>query len=357
MSNVIVKLENIFKNYNNKKKVIKGFDLEIYENEFLTILGPSGCGKTTILRMISGLEEVSSGKIYLNGEDVTDIPASKREVNTIFQNFALFSHLNIYDNVAFGLKIKKIDKEKINREVVRMLDLVKLKGYEKRFPRELSGGEQQRVAIARGLINKPKVLLLDEPLSSLDLKLKKEMQVELKRLQRKLGITFIYVTHNQEEALTMSDRILVLNKGKLEQLDTAENIYRKPKTKFVADFIGESNILKGKIINRVKDTISVKLESGDVVNLNTNLEFSSDDVFVMIRPENINIRESKNGNNLKVTIKDNIYNGTMMRIIAKYNDIEIKINVDSDKLYKENSEVTISFSDDEAVLIGDSYER
>ena len=235
MEKVIVKLENFSKSYGNKE-IIKNLDLEVYEGEFLTLLGSSGCGKTTILRSISGLDYPTSGKIYLDGVDVTDLEPQKREVNTIFQNYALFPLMTIEENIAFGLKMKKVPKDEIEKRVKKMIELVHLEGYEKRKPKELSGGEQKRVSIVRGLINNPKVLLLDEPLSALDLKLRKKMQIELKHLQKKLGITFIYVTHDQDEALSMSDRIVVLKEGKIEQIGTPVNIYEKPKTLYVADF-------------------------------------------------------------------------------------------------------------------------
>ena len=342
MEKVIVKLENVKKSF-GKKKIVEDFNLEVYEKEFLTLLGPSGCGKTTILRMISGLEEVTAGKIYLDGVDVTNIEASRREVNTIFQNYALFSHMTIEDNIAFGLKMKKVPLEKRKKEVEKMLDLVKLKGYNHRKPSELSGGEQQRVAIARGLVNRPKVLLLDEPLSSLDLKLKKEMQVELKRLQKKLGITFIYVTHNQEEALTMSDRILILNKNRVEQLGTPLDIYNNPQTKFVADFIGESNIFKV-IVNKVDDKYAyVLLEGNEEVKIINKDYQKGDKIYIMIRPENIKVRSNSKENNLEVKVKENIYNGTMTRLIASYNNQELKINVEADLNYHEDKIINISF--------------
>ena len=217
MDKVLVRLENFGKNY-GKKEVIKNINLDIYEGEFLTLLGSSGCGKTTILRSISGLDVPTFGKVYIDGEDVTLLAPPKRHVNTIFQNYALFPLMNIYDNIAFGLRMKKVPEDEIKKRVDEMLDLVHLVGYEKRFPNDLSGGEQQRVSLARGLINRPRVLLLDEPISALDLKLRKMMQIELKMLQRKLGITFIYVTHDQDEALTMSDRIVILNKGIIRYL-------------------------------------------------------------------------------------------------------------------------------------------
>ena len=240
MKKVIVRLEGFGKSY-GKKEVIKDIDLEVYEGEFLTLLGSSGCGKTTILRSISGLDIPTYGKVYIDDEDVTNLEPPKRQVNTIFQNYALFPLMNIYDNIAFGLRMKKVSEDEIKKRVNEMLELVHLEGYEHRFPRDLSGGEQQRVSLARGLVNRPKVLLLDEPLSALDLKLRKKMQIELKMLQRKLGITFIYVTHDQDEALSMSDRIVVLRNGKIEQIDSPTDIYDKPNSLYVAEFIGDAN--------------------------------------------------------------------------------------------------------------------
>ena len=343
MKSVIVKLENVNKRYKDKT-IIRDFNLEVYEKEFLTILGPSGCGKTTILRMISGLEPVSSGKILLDGVDVTDIGASHREVNTIFQNYALFSHMSVEDNIAFGLKMKKVDKDKIKKEVEKMLDLVKLKGYNKKYPNQLSGGEQQRVAIARGLINSPKVLLLDEPLSSLDYKLKKEMQVELKRLQKRLGITFVYVTHNQEEALSMSDRILVLNKQKEEQLGSPIDIYNNPNNKFVADFIGESNIFRAKVIKVIDRYAYVEIDLGKKIRIINKSYKVGDQIYIMIRPDNITVGNRLSENSLEVSVKELIYNGANIRIIALFGNKEIKINVKNSDKVALKEEITISFN-------------
>ena len=343
MKSVIVKLENVNKRYKDKT-IIRDFNLEVYEKEFLTILGPSGCGKTTILRMISGLEPVSSGKILLDGVDVTDIGASHREVNTIFQNYALFSHMSVEDNIAFGLKMKKVDKDKIKKEVEKMLDLVKLKGYNKKYPNQLSGGEQQRVAIARGLINSPKVLLLDEPLSSLDYKLKKEMQVELKRLQKRLGITFVYVTHNQEEALSMSDRILVLNKQKEEQLGSPIDIYNNPNNKFVADFIGESNVFRAKVIKVIDRYAYVEIDLGKKIRIINKSYKVGDQIYIMIRPENITVGNRLSENSLEVSVKELIYNGANIRIIALFGNKEIKINVKNSDKVALKEEITISFN-------------
>ena len=244
MEKKIIELNNLSKNFGDNQ-VLKGIDLNIYENEFLTLLGPSGCGKTTILRIIGGFETPSHGQVLFEGKDITKVPAYKREVNTVFQKYALFPFLNVYDNVAFGLNIKKEDKSVIDKKVKNMLELVGLKGFEKRDVTSLSGGQQQRVAIARALVNEPKVLLLDEPLAALDAKLRKGMQSELKKIQKEVGITFIFVTHDQEEALSMSDTIVVMNDGIIQQIGTPMDIYNEPQNRFVASFIGESNIIEG----------------------------------------------------------------------------------------------------------------
>ena len=228
--------------------MLRGINLDIYENEFLTLLGPSGCGKTTILRIIAGFEEPSNGQVLFNGENIAKLPPYKREVNTVFQKYALFPFLNVRDNVAFGLKLKGLDDDIISQRVDRMLSMVGLKGYEKRDVTRLSGGQQQRVAIARALINEPKVLLLDEPLGALDAKLRKGMQIELKKIQKEVGITFVFVTHDQEEALSMSDTIVVINDGIIQQVGSPMDIYNEPEKRFVAEFIGESNIIEGNMI-------------------------------------------------------------------------------------------------------------
>lgn len=242
MEKKIIELKNISKNFEDQQ-VLKGIDLNIYENEFLTLLGPSGCGKTTLLRIIGGFEEPSNGQLIFDGKDISKVPPYKREVNTVFQKYALFPFLNVADNIAFGLNLKKMDKDVIEKKVSRMLELVGLKGFEKRDVTLLSGGQQQRVAIARALVNEPKVLLLDEPLGALDAKLRKDMQTELKKIQKEVGITFIFVTHDQEEALSMSDTIVVLNDGVIQQIGTPMDIYNEPQNRFVAEFIGESNMV------------------------------------------------------------------------------------------------------------------
>ena len=242
----IIELKHITKVYSdNGFKAVDDFNLEVKRGEFVTFLGPSGCGKTTTLRMIAGFELPSSGEILLDGRDIAHLPANKRPINTVFQRYALFPHMNIYENIAFGLKLKKLPKEEIRKKVKHVLAMVDLEGFEDRKIATLSGGQQQRIAIARALVNEPEILMLDEPLGALDLKMRKEMQLELKNMHDQLGITFIYVTHDQEEALTMSDKIVVLSEGKIQQIGTPEDIYNEPKNAFVADFIGESNIIDG----------------------------------------------------------------------------------------------------------------
>ena len=242
--NILISLKDIVVEFDGQR-ILKGINLDIHDEEFVTFLGPSGCGKTTTLRIIGGFVEPSAGDIFFDGKKINGMPPYKRNVNTVFQRYALFPHLNVFDNVAFGLNIKKMDKKLIAQKVKEMLKLVGLVGFENRNINQLSGGQQQRVAIARALVNEPKVLLLDEPLGALDLKLRKEMQTELMRIQKSLKITFIYVTHDQEEALTMSDRVVVMKDGEIQQIGTPQDIYNEPKNAFVADFIGESNIIDG----------------------------------------------------------------------------------------------------------------
>ena len=242
MGESILQLRQIRKSFDNTE-VLKGIDLEVAQGEFITLLGASGCGKTTTLRIIAGLELPDAGQVILEGQDITNREPNKRDVNTVFQNYALFPHMNVSDNVGYGLKIRKVPKAEIERKVEQALRLVQLEEYGKRMPDQLSGGQKQRIAIARAVINEPKVLLLDEPLGALDLKLRRQMQLELKRLQKRLGITFIYITHDQEEAINMSDRIGVMHEGVLEQLGTPNEVYYQPKTSYVADFVGNANIL------------------------------------------------------------------------------------------------------------------
>jgi len=352
MNKVLVKLENVSKKYNDKY-IIKNLSLDIYEGEFLTILGPSGCGKTTILRLISGLEEVTSGNVFIDDQDVTYIDPTKREVNTIFQNLALFPHMTVKDNVGFGLKMKKIPKEEIEKKVKKALKLVKLEGFEERLPAQLSGGQQQRVAIARGIVMNPKVLLLDESLCSLDLKLKRQMQIELKKIQKKLGITFIYVTHDQDEALTMSDRIVIINKGIIEQNDTPQNIYKYPKTTFVADFIGESNIIESYITKINEEEIEATTLNGMIIKLKNDKEYElNEKVYLMIRPENIKISNNVLKDSIPAVVIDNTYDGAITKLVVGIQkDLELKVSTNEDNGFEEDDTVYIKMDKDEIVTI------
>jgi spermidine/putrescine transport system ATP-binding protein len=287
---VDVRLERVSKLFGDVPAV-DDLSLDIAEGEFFSLLGPSGCGKTTTLRMIGGFEEPSSGTVYLGGRDVTELPPYRRDVNTVFQSYALFPHLDVYENVAFGLRRKKVEKNDIVDRVREVMNLVDLMGFERRKPSQMSGGQQQRVALARALVNRPKVLLLDEPLGALDLKLRKQMQLELKRIQQEVGITFIYVTHDQEEAMTMSDRFAVMRHGKIEQIGAPEEVYESPATEFVAGFLGASNLLNGDLKESVNGLTSIQLDTGEVVQAKTD-RIDRDLgplVRVGVRPEKITI--------------------------------------------------------------------
>lgn len=355
---VIVKLENYSKSYGGKV-VIKNINLDIYEGEFLTLLGSSGCGKTTILRSISGLDEPTEGKIYIDGEDVTHLEARLRQVNTIFQNYALFPLMNIYDNVAFGLRMKKVPEDEIKKRVDKMLKLVHLEGYEERLPKELSGGEQQRVSIIRGLINNPKVLLLDEPLSALDLKLRKKMQIELKQLQRKLGITFVYVTHDQDEALSMSDRVIVIKNGNIEQVGTPIEVYEKPNSLYVADFLGESNVFKGYVAKITDDKAIIKVDNDiDLTIMNNNYTLN-DKLSIVVRPENIKLTKvERKMNTLKGQIVNMVYDGYLTKVFVKVNNNTYEVIISgNDRNYKEQDIVFIYWTLDDAIVIGGKNEK
>lgn len=322
----IVQLEGVNK-YFGKNHVVKNLNLSVEEGEFLTLLGSSGCGKTTTLRMIAGFEEPTSGSILVEGQAVEEKEPFERNVNTVFQSYALFPHKTIYDNVAYGLKMKKVPKTEIARRVKEIMTLVQLTGFEERYPSQLSGGQKQRVAIARALINRPRVLLLDEPLGALDLKLRKQMQLELKRLQRKLNITFIYVTHDQEEALTMSDRIAVMYDGILDQLGTPEEIYEQPRTKFVATFIGETNIFEGNIKELAMGRVAVRIENG--VIRGCGYGFSRNEyITVSVRPEKMKFSAAPvKGFQLEAQVKDYVYAGSVVKCIAVLqNGMEIKMD-------------------------------
>ncbi|MFI3209642.1 MAG: spermidine/putrescine ABC transporter ATP-binding protein [Peptostreptococcaceae bacterium] len=307
----IIELKDIDKSYDDVK-ILDKLNLSIKKNEFLTLLGPSGCGKTTTLKIIAGFEFADSGEVIFENNNVNEFPPHKRPLNTVFQKYALFPHMNIYENIAFGLKIKKMPKDEIEKKVKEMLKLVSLEGYEKRSVDSLSGGQQQRIAIARALVNEPKVLLLDEPLGALDLKLRQEMQTELKRIQQKLGITFIFVTHDQEEALSMSDTIVVMNKGVIQQMGTPEDIYNEPQNSFVARFIGESNIFDGIMLEDFKvEFLGRVFECVDKgFDKNENIE-------VVIRPEDIKMVDSGiiNGE-----VTSCVFKGVHYEITVKEND-------------------------------------
>ncbi|MDO4438576.1 MAG: ABC transporter ATP-binding protein [Eubacteriales bacterium] len=280
----LIQFRNIVMNFDDNQLVLKGINLDINENEFVTLLGPSGCGKTTLLRILGGFLEPTEGTVIFDGEDITKLPPHKRELNTVFQKYALFPHMNVYQNIAFGLKIKKMSADVIEQKVMKMLKLIGLEGYENKNVTLLSGGQQQRVAIARALVNEPKVLLLDEPLGALDLKLRKEMQYELKRIQQEVGITFIFVTHDQEEALTMSDKIVIMKDGEIQQIGTPQDIYNEPINRYVADFVGESNIISG----RMPEDYKVVFDDTTFECVDHDFD-PNEPVDIIIRPEDIDI--------------------------------------------------------------------
>ena len=319
MNSSIVSLKNVEKWF-GENHVVKNMNLEIQEGEFLTLLGPSGCGKTTTLRMIAGFEDASSGTIEVQGVRVEEMEPFQRDVNTVFQNYSLFPHMTVFENVAYGPSIKKVPKEQIKKSVSEMLELVQMSGSESRKPDELSGGQKQRVAIARALINQPRVLLLDEPLGALDMKLRRQMQIELKRLQKKLGITFVYVTHDQEEAMTMSDRIAVMSDGLILQIDNPVEIYEKPKSRFVADFIGESNIFEGKIKTMEEGILHAECKQGDCLLYGKGFE-AGEDIFISVRPEYLMLsKEKQEGFSLKAKIIDYVFMGTLVKAILLTED-------------------------------------
>lgn len=304
MAEVSLELKEIKKSFTEGEAVLDNISLEISKGEFITLLGSSGCGKTTTLRIIAGLEQPDAGSVWLDGREVTGLEPNQRDVNTVFQNYALFPHMNVAENIGYGLKLKKVPKSEIRKKVSQMLELVQLEGYEKRKPSELSGGQKQRVAIARALVNNPKVLLLDEPLGALDLQLRRAMQIELKHMQKKLGITFIYITHDQEEAINMSDRIAVMKDGRIEQIGTPDEIYNHPKTSYVATFVGNANILHGAaeriqgenaIVKIGNDRVIVKLETSQQNTEDTGVKqylSAGEKVTLAVRSENILLQET-----------------------------------------------------------------
>lgn len=321
--------------------VLENLNLYIRQNEFLTLLGPSGCGKTTTLRIIGGFEAPTTGKVIFEGKDITKQPPYLRQINTVFQKYALFPHLNVFENIAFGLRIKKLSKDEISSRVAEMLRLVNLSGFEKRDIDSLSGGQQQRIAIARALVNEPKVLLLDEPLGALDLKLRKEMQMELKKIQKSVGITFVYVTHDQEEALTMSDTIVVMDKGRIQQIGTPTDIYNEPKNRFVAKFIGESNIIEGLMLEDYKVEFA-----GNVFPCVDKGFGKNESVDIVIRPEDLDIVPTDEGQitgrvinvtfkgvHYEMEVKSGDYIWTIHSTIMKDVDTEIGMMVIPDNIH------------------------
>lgn len=351
----MVQLVDVIKKYGDNTAV-DNVSIDVRPGEFLTLLGPSGCGKTTTLRMIAGFEQPTRGAILLDGERMEGKQPYERNVNTVFQSYALFPHMDVFDNIAFGLRMKKQPKEVVRGKVFEMLNLVQLDGYAKRMPDQLSGGQKQRVAIARALINNPKVLLLDEPLGALDLKLRKQMQLELKHLQQKLGITFVYVTHDQEEALTMSDRIAVLNGGKLEQLGYPFDIYEKPQTKFVADFIGETNLFEGRV-ESVRENIAYIEVEGSLVPVDSRGLASGETVWMAVRPERIklNLWPEEGKAALKGLHKERIYVGSVLKtVVVLENGKEITVSEQAKQSFlldPDNDRVFLNWEPEDAVVM------
>ncbi len=349
----LLELSNISKSFGNTE-VLNGVNLTVNQGEFVTLLGSSGCGKTTTLRLIAGLETPDTGSVVLEGQDITGFSPNKRDVNTVFQSYALFPHMNIETNIAYSLKVKGVDKSEIKTRVNEMLDLVQLQGFEKRLPHQLSGGQKQRVAIARSLIARPKVLLLDEPLGALDLQLRRQMQVELKKLQQQLGISFIYITHDQEEAINMSDRIAVMRNGNFDQIGTPNEIYDCPKTAYTASFVGSSNIITGTAkVNG--DVVQVQNKSGFVEVLKRDFDIKDGQTAtVAIRSEMVELkRESQSG--FEAVVSQKSFNGGMLRISVDVGSEEIiasRHGIDSDIAVGEK--IFVDFDMQNAVLVEDN---
>ena len=393
MPDILLELKNIKKSFTPGEDVLDDICLTVARGEFVTLLGSSGCGKTTTLRIVAGLEQTDSGSVWINGQDVTKLPPDKRDVNTVFQNYALFPHMNVAENIGYGLKLRKVPRGEIKKKVAQMLELVQLEGYEKRKPSELSGGQKQRVAIARALVNNPKILLLDEPLGALDLQLRRAMQIELKHLQKKLGITFIYITHDQEEAINMSDRIAVMRDGCIEQIGTPDEIYNHPKTSYVATFVGNANILHGvaesiqgenAIVKIGNDRVIVKLETSQQDTGDTRAKqylAAGEKVTLAVRSENILLQETavigdtgtdhrntvdisvsgggldahnKNGvSGLQATVTEKNFAGGQLRVTLKLSDgtqlIASRYGIDAS--VAEGQTVRCSFLPTDAVLV------
>ncbi len=347
----VLELKNISKSF-NKKNVLNDLSIDISKGEFVTFLGPSGCGKTTMLKIIAGLITPDSGKVFLNGEDITALPPEKRELNTVFQNYALFPHMNVEKNIEYGLKLKGVEKQERAKRVKEILELVKLSGYEKRSVNDLSGGEKQRVAIARAAINKPSVLLLDEPLGALDLQLRQYMQTELKALQKALGMTFIYITHDQEEAMNMSDKIIVINNGKIEQQGFPSDIYDFPKTRFVASFIGAANIIDADVSEISKDKVKVKLED-TVISIPYSENIRLGKALFCVRNENVKISKEPSSNSISAEVIDKIYVNGLFKVKLKtvYGNEIISTTYSLDNRFFKGDRVYVSFDAEKMVYI------
>ncbi len=351
MSEQLLELKNIKKGF-GETDVLNGITLSIKKGEFITFLGASGCGKTTTLRIIAGLETPDSGTVFLDGKDVTSVPPNQRDVNTVFQNYALFPHLNVEGNVGYGLKIKRVPKAEIKKRVAEILELVQLTGYEKRMPSELSGGQKQRVAIARALVNSPKLLLLDEPLGALDLKLRRTMQIELKRLQKKLGITFLYITHDQEEAINMSDRIVVMKDGRFEQIGTPDEIYNHPQTSYVADFVGNANVISG-MVQKVTQTEAQVLMENQIMYAEPAAGIREGmKVSLAVRRENLKVcTECKEG--LEAVLEDKSFTAGQLHLTLKLKSgktlVSCRYGMDAD--LKAGEKVCVGWKPEHAVFV------
>lgn len=362
MEDVVLELKGIEKSF-GKTPVLRGISLKVKKGEFITFLGSSGCGKTTTLRIIAGLEMPDRGEIFINGVCVNRLPPEKRSVNTVFQNYALFPHMNVTENIAYGLKIKRTKKKEIQDRVAEALELIQLSDYGKRMPSELSGGQKQRVAIARAIVNNPEVLLLDEPLGALDLQLRRQMQLELKKLQKQLGITFLYITHDQEEAINMSSRIAVMRDGKLEQIGTPDEIYHHPKTSYVAQFVGSANILKGKI-SKAENGIFFAELAGESVCLrffDTDkriLEAGSRFVLA-IRSEVIEFSKEKGENSLFAVVAEKTFAGGMLRMVLRLLDgselVASRYGIDAP--YQQGEQIYCCWKPEHAVLVEETENR
>lgn len=358
----ILRLKGLCKDF-GEGPILQNVDLDVYPGEFLTLLGPSGCGKTTTLRIIAGLEQPSSGRVELEGVDVTDLPPEKRQVNTVFQNYALFPHMNVFQNIAYGLRVMKVSKQEQRERVQAALALVRLSGFEKRMPSQLSGGQKQRIAIARAVVLQPKILLLDEPLGALDLKLRQEMQKELKQLQRTLGITFIYITHDQEEALNMSSRIVIMRNGKIEQMGTPEEIYEHPRTLFCADFIGQSNLLRGVVTEKDGNDLKLNVSGLEIcAYAPSNWQPAKGDRAVLcLRPQRVRYgSQPQHGMELKGVIENKEYTGGMQHTQIRLND-SVVLNAVSQTAemdeYSVGTEVYVGWSAAHSPIVPDELEE